>query len=68
MLPAPGGFVITVRTNVGVIDSKKFAVTVLLVSMVSVIELLVPLASPVQFVKAKFNAGVAVRLTTVPSR
>ena len=56
----------SVSTWVGVSDSKKFAVTVLSVSSVTVIELLVLLLSPLQFVNAKLKAGIAVNMTTVP--
>jgi hypothetical protein len=46
--------------------ASKFAVTLVAALTVSVVELELPLALPLQFLKLQFTEGFAVRVTDVP--
>ena len=63
----PDPLTLVVSVNVPVVFCVKVAVTVLFASIVTLIGVVVPLTAPLQPVKLQPDAGVAVRLTTVPA-
>ena len=65
IVPPFDGFDVVVRVN-DVVDAAKLAVTVLLAFMVTVTDVEVPVAAPLQLEKIKPVAGTAVNVTTVP--